>query len=119
LSATSCGSASLYCRAPLTRIAPTGVTVAGVAFLNSSLDEDGAVRFEPLVMDYFGQQYPSLSLMIAAKSLNLTAKDIKAKLGESVSVGGKTIRTDDVGQMYTYFYKDRGGSAAFPIDSFY
>ena len=87
--------------------------------LNSSLDEDGAVRFEPLVIDYYGQQFPSLSLMLAAKSLNLTSKDVKAKLGESVSVGGKTIRTDDAGQMYTYFYKDRDGRAAFPIDSFF
>ena len=58
-------------------------------------------------------------MMIAAKSLNLTAKDIKAKLGESVSVGGKTIRTDDNAQMYTYFYKDRDGRPAFPVDSFY
>jgi len=109
----------LYGAAPLIPIEQIGAEAAGVGFLNSSLDEDGAVRFEPLVMDFYGQQYPSLSLLIAAKSLNLTAKDIKAKLGESVSVGGKTIRTDDAGQMYTYFYKDRAGAAAFPIDSFY
>src|SRR5690606_3280835 len=65
------------------------------------------------------QQYPSLALLLAAKSLNLTAKDIKATLGQSVSVGGKTIRTDDAAQMFTYFYKDRDGRPAFPIDSFY
>ncbi|HEX4763627.1 MAG TPA: CHASE2 domain-containing protein, partial [Usitatibacter sp.] len=75
-----------------------GGAAAGVGHLNSSLDEDGGVRFEPLVIDYYGQQYPSLSLMLAAKSLNLTSKDIKVKLGESVSVGNKTIRTDDLGQ---------------------
>jgi predicted Ser/Thr protein kinase len=40
-------------------------------------------------------------------------------LGESVTVGGKTIRTDDAAQMYTYFYKDRDGRAAFPVDSFF
>jgi CHASE2 domain-containing sensor protein/predicted Ser/Thr protein kinase len=96
-----------------------GSTAAGIGHLNSSLDEDGAVRFEPLVIDYYGQQFPSLALMLAAKSLNLTSKDVKAKLGESVSVGGKTIRTDDTGQMYTYFYKDRDGRPAFPIDSFF
>ena len=28
-------------------------------------------------------------------------------------------RTDELGQMYTYFYKDRDGRAAFPIDSFF
>jgi eukaryotic-like serine/threonine-protein kinase len=103
----------------LVPIEQIGTSVAGMGHLNSSLDEDGAIRYEPLVIDYYGQQFPSLSLMLAAKSLNLTSKDVKAKLGESVSVGGKTIRTDDYGQMYTYFYKDREGRAAFPIDSFF
>ena len=112
-------SGFLYGNAPLIPIEQIGAAAAGVGFLNTTPDEDGAVRFEPLVMDYFGQQYPSLALMIAAKSLNLTSKDIKTRPGESVSVGGKTIRTDDVGQMYTYFYKDRAGSAAFPVDSFF
>src|SRR4029077_6228297 len=83
------------------------------------LDEDGATRYEPLVIDYYGQRYPSVALLLAAKSLNLSAKDIKVKLGENVSVGGKTIRTDDAAQMYTYFYKDRGGNRAFAEDSFF
>ena len=71
------------------------------------------------MIDYFGQQYPSLALLIAAKSLNLTSKDVKVNLGQNVSVGGKTIRTDDYAQMYTYFYKDRDNRPAFPIDSFF
>ncbi len=103
----------------LVPIEQIGSAAGGLGHLNSSLDEDGAVRFEPLVIDYYGQQYPSLALLIAAKSLNLTSKDVKATLGESVSVGGKTIRTDDSAQMYTYFYKDRDGRPAFPIDSFF
>ena len=70
-------------------------------------------------MDFYGQQYPSIALLTAAKALNLTSKDIKAAMGESVSVGGKTIRTDNLGEMYTYFYKDRNGQSAFPIDSFF
>jgi CHASE2 domain-containing sensor protein/predicted Ser/Thr protein kinase len=113
------GGQFLYGINALIPIEQLGASAAGLGHLNSALDEDGAVRFEPLVIDYYGQQYPSLSLMLAAKSLNLTSKDVKVKLGESVSVGGKTIRTDDMGQMYTYFYKDRDGRAAFPIDSFY
>jgi serine/threonine-protein kinase len=90
-----------------------------VGHLNTLIDEDGGVRFEPLVIDFYGQQYPSMSLMLAAKSLNLTSKDVKVALGENVKVGGKTIRTDDAAQMYTYFYKDRDGRSAFPIDSFF
>ncbi len=103
----------------LVPIEQIGAAAAGIGHLNNSLDEDGAIRFEPLVIDHYGQQFPSLSLMLAARSLNLTSKDVKANLGQSVSVGGKTIRTDEYGQMYTYFYKDRDGRAAFPIDSFF
>ena len=96
-----------------------GAEVAAMGHLNSALDEDGAIRFEPLVLDYYGQAFPSLSLVLAARSLNLTSKDVKVALGQSVTVGGKTIRTDETAQMYTYFYKDRDGRAAFPIDSFF
>jgi CHASE2 domain-containing sensor protein/predicted Ser/Thr protein kinase len=96
-----------------------GSVAAGMGHLNTVPDEDGGTRFEPLVIDYYGQAYPAFSLMLAAKSLNLTSKDVKAQVGHSVSVGGKTIRTDPYGQMYTYFYKDRDGRPAFPIDSFF
>jgi serine/threonine-protein kinase len=113
------GGSFLYGISALVPIEQIGASVAGIGHLTSVIDEDGATRYEPLVIDYYGQQYPSLALMLAAKSLNLTSKDIKAKLGESVSVGGKTIRTDDAAQMYTYFYKDRDGRKAFPEDSFY
>ncbi|HET6264271.1 MAG TPA: serine/threonine-protein kinase [Usitatibacter sp.] len=113
------GGQFLYGIGALVPIPQIGASAAGLGHLNSSLDEDGAVRFEPLVIDYYGQQYPSMALMLAAKSLNLTSKDVKVRLGESVTVGGKTIRTDDAGQMYTYFYKDRDARPAFPIDSFF
>jgi eukaryotic-like serine/threonine-protein kinase len=96
-----------------------GAAAAGIAHLNNALDEDGATRYEPLAINYYGQAFPSLSVLLAAKSLNLTPQDIRVDLGRSVSVGGKTIRTDEAGQMYTYFYKDRDRQAAFPIDSFF
>jgi serine/threonine-protein kinase len=110
---------SLHGTSVLYPIELLGTAAAGMGHLTGVLDEDGATRYEPLVVDYYGEYFPSLSLMLAAKSLNLTAKDIKAKLGESVSVGGKTIRTDADTQMYTYFYKDRDGHKAFPEDSFF
>lgn len=116
---TSAGGTFMHGDKALVPIPVIGEAAAGMGHLNSSLDDDGAVRFEPLVIDYFGQQYPSLSLLLAAKTLNLTSKDVKANVGESVSVGGKTIRTDRNAQMYTYFYKDRDGRPAFPIDSFF
>ncbi|MGE5639713.1 MAG: CHASE2 domain-containing serine/threonine-protein kinase, partial [Clostridia bacterium] len=87
--------------------------------LNANPDVDGGVRTEPLVLQYFDQYYPSFSMMIAAKSLNLTPADIKVRLGEGVTLGRLKISTDPALQMYTYFYKDRDGRSAFHVDSFY
>jgi CHASE2 domain-containing sensor protein len=117
--ATNAGGSLLYGNRVLVPIEGIGAVAAGIGHLNSVVDEDGSVRFEPLVIDYYGQQIPSLALMIAAKSLNLGPKDIAASIGQSVSLGGKTVRTDDNGEMYTYFYKDRDGRTAFPVDSFF
>ncbi|MGB5081651.1 MAG: serine/threonine-protein kinase [Burkholderiales bacterium] len=96
-----------------------GRAAAGLGHLNQSRDVDGAVRAEPLVVGYFDQYFPSLSIMIAAKSLNLGVADIKARLGEGVSLGNLNITTDSALEMNTYFYKDRDGRPAFQVDSFY
>ena len=96
-----------------------GTKAVALGHLNANPDVDGGIRTEPLVLQYFDQFYPSLSLMIAARSLNLGVTDIKVKLGESVSLGKLNIGTDPALQMHTYFYKDRGDKAAFQVDSFY
>ncbi|MBK9160852.1 MAG: CHASE2 domain-containing protein [Nitrosomonadales bacterium] len=96
-----------------------GGKALAIGHLNSSPDVDGAVRTEPLVVGYYDQYYPSLSLMLAAKSLNLDPKDIQVSLGEGVQLGNQKIATDPALQMHTYFYKDKDGRPAFPVDSFY
>jgi serine/threonine-protein kinase len=118
----SAGGASalpLPSRAVLPPIPVLGSKALAIGHLNSTPDVDGAVRTEPLVVGYYDQYYPSLSLMLAAKSLNLDAKDIRANLGEGVQLGNLKIATDPDLQMHTYFYKDRDGRTAFPVDSFY
>lgn len=96
-----------------------GRNAIGLGHLNANPDVDGAIRTEPLVLQYFDKFYPSLSVMIAAKSLNLGPADIKLRLGEGISVGKLRIATDPALQMHTYFYKDRDGRPAFQADSFY
>jgi len=96
-----------------------GSAAAGLGHLNANPDVDGGVRQEPLVLQYFDKYYPSLSMMIAAASLNLTPADIRVRLGEGVSLGRLQIGTDPALQMYTYFYKNREGQPAFQVDSFY
>ncbi len=106
----------------LQAIAPIQEIAAGAAaigHLNALPDVDGSTRTEPLVVRYYDQYFPSFSMMIAAKSLNLGPGDIEMRLGEGVKLGNLTINTDSYLQMHSYFYKDKEGKPAFPLDSFY
>ena len=96
-----------------------GKSAAALGHLNATPDVDGGTRTEPLVLGYFDQVYPSLSMMAAARSLNLGVADMRVQPGERVSLGKLNIVTDPATRMYTYFYKDRDGRPAFPVDSFY
>jgi eukaryotic-like serine/threonine-protein kinase len=96
-----------------------GSMAVGIGHLNVTPDVDGGVRTEPLVVGYFDQYYPSLSLMLAAKSLNLEPKDIQVTLGQGVKLGNLNIATDPALRMHTFFYGDRDGKPAFQVDSFY
>ena len=96
-----------------------GSKARALGHLNSTPDVDGAVRSEPLVVRYYDQFYPSLSLMIAARSLNLGPDDIHVRLGEEVHLGRLRIATDAETRMNTFYYKDAGGRPAFQVDSFF
>jgi serine/threonine-protein kinase len=96
-----------------------GRAAAALGHLNANPDVDGGIRNEPLVLRYFEHHFPSLSLMVAARSLNLGPADIRIRPLEGVTLGRLRIGTDPALQMYTYFYKDRDGRPAFQPDSFY
>ncbi len=100
-------------------IAMFGGMAMGLGHVNVYPDRDGKVRTDPLVVRYYDQYYPALSLMLAAKSLNLDIKDIQVKLGEGVQLGNQKIATDAQLQMHPYFYSDHDGLPAFQADSFY
>ncbi|MSQ70775.1 MAG: CHASE2 domain-containing protein, partial [Betaproteobacteria bacterium] len=96
-----------------------GNAAAGVGHLTPWQDVDGAIRTEPLVITHFDEFYPSLAVVMVAKSLNLAPKDIKVRPGEAVQIGNLKVATDPNSLMNTYFYKDRDGRPAFAEDSFY
>ncbi len=92
-----------------------GEKAAAIGHFNVLTDVDGAIRAEPLVVQYFDDALPSLALRVAAQSLNLAPADIQVREG-AVKLGKLKIATDPALRMLTYFYRDTG---AFPIDSFY
>ena len=109
----------LPARAVMVPIDAIARSAAGLGHLNQWRDVDGAVRTEPLVLRYYDQFFPSLSVMIAAQSLNLTPADIDVRLGEGLALGRLSIGTDDRLRMHTFFYAERDGRPAFPVDSFF
>jgi eukaryotic-like serine/threonine-protein kinase len=104
---------------PAYPIAALATTAVGVGHLNAQSDVDGGTRTEPLIVRYYDKYFPSFSLMLAARSLNLQVSEIQAKFGESVSIGKLRVSTDPELRMYTFFYGDKDGKPAFPVDSFF
>lgn len=100
-------------------IAPIASAAHAIGHLNQVTDTDGAVRVEPLVLQYFDQYYPSLALQVAARYLNLDTQDIQVQLGEGVQIGKLHIQTNSALQMHSFFYTDPLKSSPFPVDSFY
>ncbi|MEJ5989460.1 serine/threonine-protein kinase [Ramlibacter sp. PS3R-8] len=96
-----------------------GNAAAGIGHLNQLNDVDGAVRSEPMLVNYYGKAVPSMALLAAAKSLNLTPGDIKLNIGESVQIGKLRVKTDEAARVLPQFYKAHNGKQPFPVDSFY
>jgi len=100
-------------------IASLGEKSALIGHLSINPDADGAIRQDALLLHYGNAYYPSLSLLLAAKSLNLGVGDIKVDLGEGLHLGKLHIKTDPFLQMRTFFYGSRDDHPAFASDSFY
>ncbi|MFZ2308010.1 MAG: serine/threonine-protein kinase [Rhodoferax sp.] len=100
-------------------IAVMGEAVAGIGHLNPFPDVDGAVRQEPLLVNYYGKAVPSMALLTAVKSLNLSISDVRLNVGDSVQIGKLRVKTDGSALMRPQFYKGKDGRPAFAVDSFY
>ncbi len=96
-----------------------GSKAAFIGHLSINPDADGGIRQDALLLQYGNAYYPSLSLLLAAKSLNLGIGDISVDLGEGLRLGKLQVTTDPYLQMRTFFYGDKGGRPAFSEDSFF
>jgi serine/threonine-protein kinase len=96
---------------PIYPIAELGAALPGIGHLNADHDVDGAVRAEPLLVRYYDQLFPALSLQVAARSLNLGVADLKPVWGEALQVGKLRVRTDAELRMHTFLRRPRRSSA--------
>ena len=100
-------------------IAILGEQASALGASTPHTDIDGAIRTAPLIVEFYGEFYPSMALMLAAKSLNLGVKDIQITVGSDVRLGRLSIKTNDKALMNTFFYHDKQYNNAFPVDSFF
>ena len=96
-----------------------GAKALYLGHLTAYPDVDGIYRAEPLLLRHFDKVYPSMSLMVAAASLNLGPGDVVSHAGESVSLGNVRLETNLDTLFYPTFYGNLGGRTPFQIDSFY
>jgi CHASE2 domain-containing sensor protein len=64
---------------------------AGIGHINRSVDVDGATRWEILVIKYGKWYYPSFSLQIVMRYLNVRNQGSKIILGEGIDLSGLLI----------------------------
>lgn len=91
--------------------------VTAVGHLNTGLNRQEQARREPLLIQY-GQDYiPSLSLMVVARYLRLTAYNVEVKLGQAMTIAKSPIETDSKYRVYPYFYRGKNGQSPFKVYS--
>lgn len=100
-------------------LAELGEAAAAVGHLNQWLDPDGSVRREPLLVRFDGWAVPSLSLAIAAHSLNLGPGDIELLPGAGLRLGPAFVPTDAAARLLPQFYRAHNGQSAFATVSFH
>ncbi len=91
---------------------------ANIGYLEEIPDRDGVLRFEPLVLRNYDLYYPSMSLAVAMRHLNLRPDDVKVQPGQGLKVGKLFIGTTSDMFMRNFYYQGSGENPPFPVYSY-
>ncbi|UCD70690.1 MAG: CHASE2 domain-containing protein, partial [Syntrophobacterales bacterium] len=89
---------------------------AGIGHINRNIDADGATRWESLVIKYGKLHFPSFSLQVVMRYLNVKNQSARIVLGEGIDMGGFLIPTDESMRLLIRFW---GPDGIFPRYSFF
>ncbi|MDY7032572.1 MAG: serine/threonine-protein kinase [Thermodesulfobacteriota bacterium] len=87
----------------------------GVGHVNTILDRDGPIRFEPLIIEYKDRYFPPLSIQTVRRYLDLSWGVVKVEGGKGIRMGEIEIPMDDRGFLLINYY---GPYGSFPYLSY-
>jgi len=81
-----------------------GRSAIALGYVNTFPDDDGILRWEPLVIEYNGYLYPSITLQSAVKYLKIPNKMVILEATEGIRLGETYIPTDRFGRTLINYY---------------
>ncbi|HBC46313.1 MAG TPA: hypothetical protein DCZ43_04635 [candidate division Zixibacteria bacterium] len=74
-------------------------SAARLGFINFNFDDDRKIRWQPLIVGYRGEFFPSFQVAAAANYLDIDPGQLRISVGKAVTFGERRIPTDPKGQM--------------------
>ena len=87
-----------------TPVSELGKSAIALGYVNTFPDDDGILRWEPLVIEYNGYLYPSITLQSAVKYLKIPNKMVILEATEGIRLGETYIPTDRFGRTLINYY---------------
>ena len=81
-----------------------GRSAIALGYVNTFPDDDGILRWQPLVIEYNGFIYPSITLQSAVKYLKIPNKMVILEATEGIRLGETYIPTDRFGRTLINYY---------------
>jgi serine/threonine-protein kinase len=78
-------------------------SASGIGFFNVQADRDRIIRWQPLIVGYRGEFYPSVHIAAAVSFMGADREEISVEVGKAIYIGGREIPVDGSGKLKINF----------------
>jgi serine/threonine-protein kinase len=78
-------------------------SASGIGFFNVQSDRDRIIRWQPLIVGYRGEFYPSVHIAAAVSFMGADREEISVEVGKTIYIGGREIPVDGSGKLKINF----------------
>lgn len=78
-------------------------SAARIGFFNVQADRDRIIRWQPLMVGYRGEFYPSVHVAAASSFMGAEPSEINVEVGKAIYIGGREIPVDASGRLKINF----------------